>query len=736
MQGAQSIRSGWNKDGQWPRLEEESMSKFSKLLGRAHFSMPLLVWLLASCDSPPPAFREDVIPIGEGRVYSGDASAENGGSVQHDDHTAADRGEDDTGLPAAAAASWSFQATTLAPGSLSLDLANGQFQQRFKMDDNVVATRLDFNQVSRPVVTEAFRQGSEQEFKTESFTQSNSASGLLDVLVVIDTSGSMKEEQSNLSTKLLPLLSYVKDADWKIGVVTTDPREGCLRGLIRKGDRNAEQLFANAVNAGIQGSGNERGILQAVNGLKGECNQNGSWLRTNSTVAVLIVSDEDNCSARGQDCGNDPWAKADYLVNYLSGIRKVGVNARTYGIVWHPTMTQSACNTAFHAATVYADAISRTNGTWGSICDADYSSTLSAISYDLSVILKNQFALQYEPFGKSLKVYVNNQLQSSGYKLTGNVLEFTNAPASGSNIRVEYEFTTEPPRNEFFLANSVDSSTLQVYLDGAPTTAFSYDAGARSIRFNNAPMVYEIKAVYRKDGELKKEFEIGRNANATSIRVSVNGKTTTGYSYSSSTGLVTMNAVPADAAQVNISFDQVLSPKLRYPIYAAADVRDQVRVYDAKTTRSIPVSVDGDEIVFQGRDFRALREIMVVYPAGVNDAMMVDLGRDVLQDSIKVKGLKSGACEAKAFTVSGSSLDLKNCSFQVNEGILIEFSYIEGHSNVFDLGALDMDLTQYSWKVAVNGVETSTFTINDNQLMFPDLPMNAKVDVSLYKVTH
>jgi len=717
------------------------MSKFSRLSGCAQISGPLLALVLGACDNPPPAFREQLIPLGDGKVYSGeDAAAAETGSTdlepKGDDHTAADRGEDSPGLPAALAASWSFQATTLAAGNLALDVTNGQIQQRFKMDDNVVATRLDFNQVNRPVVTEAFRQGSEQEFKTENFAQSASASGLLDVLVVIDTSGSMKEEQNNLSSKLLPLLSYVKDSDWKIGVVTTDPTAGCLRGLIRKGDRNAEKLFASAVNAGIQGSGNERGILQAVNGLKGECNQNGSWLRTNSTVAVLVVSDEDNCSLKGQDCGNDPWAKADYLVNYMNSIRKVGVNARTYGLVWHPTVTQSACNTAFHRATVYADAITRTGGTWGSICDADYSSTLSAISYDLSMILKTQFALQYEPYATTLKVFVNNQLQSSGFKLTGNVLEFTSAPAAGANIRVEYEFTHEPPRNEFYLGNLADGSTLQVFLDGAPTTAFTYDAGARSIRFANAPMVYEIKAVYRKDGELKSDFQIGSNANASSIRVAVNGNNTAGFSYSANTGVVRMTSAPADAASVSISFDQQLSPKLRYPIYAAEDVRDQVRVYDAKTTRTLPVSIDGDEIVFQSRDYKALRDILVVYPAAGADALKVDLGRTILEDSITIKGLKSGLCDGSLFAVNGSEVDMRNCKFQANEGIQINFTYAAEHNNSFDLGSLDLDLSQYRWKVAVNGLETPTFTINDNQLTFPDLPLNAKVDVSLYQATN
>ena len=717
------------------------MSNFSRLLAGARLHGPLLLLLLGGCDNPPPAFRETMLPIGQADPYSSeDATAEDSqGSTDldpaNDDHTAADRGEDGPELPAVAVAQWSFQASTLAAGSLALDVSEGEIQQRFKMDNNVVSSKLNFNQVNRPVVTEAFLQGSDQLAKTENFAQSASASGLLDVLVVVDTSGSMKEEQTNLSGKLLPLLSYVKDSDWKIGVVTTDPKDGCLRGLIRKGDRNPEQLFADAVSAGIQGSGNERGILQAVNGLKGECNQSGSWLRSNSTVAVLIISDEDNCSLNGADCGEDAWAKADYLVNYLKGIRQVGTNARTYGLIWHPSVAKSECNTAFHKASVYAEAIEKTSGTYGSICDADYSNTLRAISLDLSVILRTQFALQYAPYARSLKVYVNNQLQSSGYKLSGNVLEFTQAPAAGAAIKVSYEFSNEPPKNEFFLANAADSSSLQVYLDGAATTSFTYDAGARSVRFNNAPMVYEIKAVYRKAGELKADFQIGTLARPATIRVSVDGIATTGFSYSVSTGLVRLNQTPKDQTVVSISFDQQLAPKLRYPIYAAAEMRNQVRVYDAKTTRTIIVTVDGDEIVFPLNQYTALRDILVVYPAMGSNSLTVDLGRTILEDSLTVKGLKSGNCDASLLTLNGSAVDMSRCSFKANEGVLISFTYAAEHQNSFDIGALELDLSQYRWQVTINGVESKDFSIAQGLLSFPNLPVNARVDVSLFKVS-
>ncbi|MCX6128632.1 MAG: hypothetical protein NTX25_06150 [Proteobacteria bacterium] len=674
---------------------------------------------------------------------SGDAERETGvtGSSSLDpilgDQTAADRGEaSSTGVADIASATWSFQASTTLTGNLSLQSASGRLQQRFKMDNNKIASKLSFTQVNRPVVTENFLQGSEQESQTENFLQNSNASGLLDVLLVIDDSGSMKEEQTKLANKLLPLLSYVKDSDWNIGVVTTDPKEGCLRGLIKKSDRNAEQLFSSAVNAGVQGSGNERGIYQAVAGLKGECNQTGTWLRSNSTVAVLIVSDEDNCSVDGKDCAGDAWAKSDYLVNYLKSIRRVGVNARTYGLIWHPSQTQSACNTAFHPASVYADAITKTGGTWGSICDADYSQTLQSISYDLSVILRTQFALQHEPLGATLKVYVNGQLKTAGYKLSGNVLEFSEAPAAGASIKIQYSFMYDPPKQEFVLANAADPSSLLVYLDGEASKAFTYDAATMSIRFSSAPMVNEIKTVYRKAEALNKDFQIGLEAQTSSIRASVNGQANTNFSYNVKTGLVHFNIAPADGSQIDLSFEQVLDARLRYPIYAAQDQRSQVKVYDALTMKLLPVEIDGDEILFAAAQFQALREILVVYPIPGKQGMLIDLGREVNNESLIVRGNKSGLCQVSLLSVTAGIVDLSRCSFAASEAISIEFQYPGETKTSFDLGLLDLDLSEYRWKILLNGVETLDYSLVQNTLSFPSLAYDSRVDVSLYKITH
>ena len=68
----------------------------------------------------------------------------------------------------------------------------------------------------------------------------------LDILMVIDNSGSMKEAHENLSTNLKSLLENVKDSDWRI-VITTATFTDCLRAVINKGDNGYQQIFLNTI---------------------------------------------------------------------------------------------------------------------------------------------------------------------------------------------------------------------------------------------------------------------------------------------------------------------------------------------------------------------------------------------------------------------------------------------------------------------------------------------------------
>ena len=68
----------------------------------------------------------------------------------------------------------------------------------------------------------------------------------LDILLVIDNSGSMGPAHESLSGNLDGLIDKVRDSDWRI-VITTATFTDCLRAVINKDDPNYESLFTDAI---------------------------------------------------------------------------------------------------------------------------------------------------------------------------------------------------------------------------------------------------------------------------------------------------------------------------------------------------------------------------------------------------------------------------------------------------------------------------------------------------------
>lgn len=691
-----------------------------------------LSFLAVACDNGTPAFTENVIGSHsvQGNYPGQDAVAddpdENYVANPVDDSTPADRGEVNPGAAAPTLTSWTFKASTMEAGTVSYRPLSKIALQDITMDKNVIASEKVFTQMDRPMLTELFTQGSELKKQSEIFKQNSSAQGALDLLLVVDNSGSMKEEQENLSNKLSPLLSYVKDSDWRIGVVTTDPNEGCLRALISKSDANSSQAFAAAVQAGIKGSGNERGILQAVNGLKGECNPNGSWLRPQSTVAVLIVSDEDNCSA-GKDCGTDPWASGSYLTNYLSSIRQPGINARVYGLIGHPTLTSSQCSTMAAKAHIYASVIADTAGSWGSICSSDYSGTLQAISKDISALLMTQFTLQYKPVAETVKVYLDGALQTSGYAIHNNVVEFASAPKAGAIVSFDYEFTAEAPKSEFPIREKVAQASMKVYLDGVESTAFSFDPLTQSLKFASAPKAKSIKAVYRRGDDLPKAFQMDKGIALANIKVSVSGQVlaSTAYAYNADSGVLTFKTAPSDKAPIVINADKIMAHALSYPLHIGAA---QLSAYDHENGQALKAQFHDGLATFSQADYSPGRKVFV---KGVTNASwFVPLAETVLAEGMTITSA-SGACQSFAFINGG--VDLSSCGFKSGEEVRLAFLYEKERREIFDLVMLDdFSLEERAkWTVKVNGVESKDFKIVSGRLHMPNLPMQAVIEVSM-----
>lgn len=259
--------------------------------------------------------------------------------------------------------------------------------------------------------------------------------GVLDILVVIDNSSSMRQEQSELSKNLPALLEYVKESDWQIAVISTS-RQDCLNERITKNTTDYANKYKNMVNLGIDGSDVELYFYQTIQGLKGECQgTTTAWLRENSTIAILIVGDE------GTKC--DPYynyniiptdmpCKSSHLTTYLKSIRSE-TNAKVYGLLKVSSWT--ADELSIFAA-------------YGSISDTSYSNTLQKISQNVQDTLEDVFPLSQIP-SSNVKVVVNGDapLNSSKYTIDtkSKQLQFNKGyvPPDKATIVVTYDYLTD-----------------------------------------------------------------------------------------------------------------------------------------------------------------------------------------------------------------------------------------------------------------------------------------------------
>ncbi len=361
-------------------------------------------------------------------------------------------------------------------------------------------------------------------------------------------------------------------------------QETCNSTLIKKSDANAADAFANAVKAGTSGSGFEMGIRQAVVGLR--CP--GKTTRTGSSVAVLIVSDEDNCSLDGLDCGTAGWAKETYLIDYVENTlkREVGKNAGFYGIV---APSKAECATAGNPAPQYIRLFNYKTTpptkNYGNICDASYKDTLNLISAKIALLLDNTFTLDKEPAPGTLTVSVKSAagvitpVNPGDYTLSGTKVQFNagKEPAAGSTVLFKYFINPVPMFTSVPLTGTPAPGTLIVTVNGTALAAGAYTLVDRTLTFNTPPPANAtVKAEYRVDDPTKPLFGAVTVAGSPidAVTVTVNGVATNAFTYDKATKKVELAVKPLDGQQVVVSYKFVKAPTLTYSVMVATGAKN------------------------------------------------------------------------------------------------------------------------------------------------------------------
>lgn len=633
-----------------------------------------------------------------------------------------------------------FPADTRANAEVSKTLDDAYLTQTLQLKRNYAEKAKTVTQITRPGAVDNFEQGLSGSAVSETFDQV--AGRLLDILVVIDNSGSMANEQKNLSDKLSKLLDQVDAADWQIGVVTTDASDTCLRGLVKKTDADPVGKFKTAVTAGIKGDSNERPFLAAVQSLRGTCLPQ-PWIRKDSNIAVLVVSDEDNCSIKGEGCGSDPWKKAAYLTDYLKTIGELGKTVRVHGIISHPDLTAAQCAPYYeqndsrpHRSYQLAEAIAATGGTWGSICDGDYTNTLKAVSANIFVTLNSKFLLKQAPDLSTLRVFVGATEQTSGYTVTGRLLEFANPPPEGAKVSVSYSHGSTPRAKVYPLRFKPLADKLYVTVNGQLVQPADYkvNVGATSsVEFYAYPVdAAKIAVSYTRDVALNTQFGVGEPVRAGSVRARVNGVETTDFTVIESDGIVTFGTAPADGATILLSFVTVGTKILSYPFTVNGGAPVDLEVADATTGAPVKFAYQSGAVVIDATEFVEGRRIVLRYDNTARQHFEIELPNTPLAGSVVAYG---GMTECKQVTLTGNVVAVDACGFADDViSVAVRYAFVTARIQEFTFTGdrLPSPSDYQEWKVLVNGQPATGYTRVANVVTFDrTLPLGAVVKIQL-----
>ncbi|WP_413584539.1 hypothetical protein [Bdellovibrio sp. HCB274] len=300
--------------------------------------------------------------------------------------------------------------------------------------------------------------------KYQAFSQSVEvkANADIDILFVVDNSGSMAEEQKNFSTKINGFMNIIKDANWHVALTTTDPNVNTPApdkvarawgdGQFRPFDSDSGSLFvlkasqhsladaqaklSAAINVGLLGSGDERAINSSYRAIERTANTpaNQDFFREKSKLVVIAISDEDECS--NGKCSNSPEksvpANLVKMVQTRFGMDKVFM---------FNSIARAAADTKCSTAVVtpiYEAMAKLTGGLMGSVCATDYTSILTSMGVK-TVELVRSINLGCLPLDADndgeldfALVDTKGQKVSTGYTISGTTVTFASNLPEGS----------------------------------------------------------------------------------------------------------------------------------------------------------------------------------------------------------------------------------------------------------------------------------------------------------------
>ena len=286
----------------------------------------------------------------------------------------------------------------------------------------------------------------------------------VDILFVIDNSGSMQPHQNNLSKNVSRFIqTFVSKSglDFHIGVVTTDMEDsswnrnpccGRLTGNPRFVERNTpnfSQALARNMVVGTNGSAEEHSFDPVVAALT-EPNlstDNSGFYRPKAHLAVIFVTDAEDQSRVGV---------SDFL-NFLVALKGDTNKVSVYGVIVPASETQCDRDTPGETPDRIESLLAKVSNAGTnkmSLCSPDYGDKLASLGDDLLRRVGSLIYLNRRPVSSTIRVTFGSQVipsdasvgfvydASKNAIILGEKIAWTIQP-SGTKVQVSYEAATD-----------------------------------------------------------------------------------------------------------------------------------------------------------------------------------------------------------------------------------------------------------------------------------------------------
>lgn len=274
----------------------------------------------------------------------------------------------------------------------------------------------------------------------------------VDVLVVMDNSGSMKVEQANMASRFSNFISKLNGLDWHMGIITTDVaadanlKDGRLVQFKNTTDyflsstmssTTVDSAFTSSIQFATTGSGKEQGIAAtsrfvdryldsaAIN------DSHRAMIRSNAAFAVVVITDANESGKLAINDGAN-------LVNKVKATFGASKPFSFHSIIVKSNDAACKAQDGNESYGVAYEKISKaTGGIISSVCEMDYSAQLQIIG-EATASLVNSIQLSCVPQDMDhngtpdITVKNSNNVTVSDYILQGQQLRFANPLAAGS----------------------------------------------------------------------------------------------------------------------------------------------------------------------------------------------------------------------------------------------------------------------------------------------------------------